>query len=467
MKPSSQWWQNTKNYSIATMLQASAFTPTCNTSSGLAPLSRPNSLSQHFFIQKSKTCHETVEFTSKWGENAQNYSWTTMPLASAFMPTCNISSALAPLSRRNLLNQHLCIQKSKTCHETVEFTSQWEQKNKNYSWATMHQASASTPTGNISSALAPLSRKNSLSQHFFIQKTKTCHETVEFTSKWWKNTKNYSWATMPLANAFRATCKISSALDPPLRKNTLNQRIALFFIQKSKTCHETVEFTSKWWKNTKNNSYATMPLASAFRPTCNISSALDPLSRKKLLNQHFFIQKSKTCHETAEYTSQWWQNTKNYSLETMLQASAFTPTCNISSALAPLSRKNTLNQRNEHFFIQKSKTCHETIEYTSQWWQNTKNYSIATMLQASAFTPTCNISSGLAPLSRTNSLSQHFFIQKSKTCHETIEFTSKWWKNTKNLLLGNNATRKCLQAHMQNFFSPSPAIEKKCAESEN
>ena len=27
--------------------------------------------------------------------------------------------------------------------------------------------------------------------------------------------------------------------------------------------------------------------------------------------------------------------------------------------------------------------------------------------------------------------------------------------------------RKCLQAHMQHFFSPSPAIEKKYAESEN
>ena len=35
------------------------------------------------------------------------------------------------------------------------------------------------------------------------------------------------------------------------------------------------------------------------------------------------------------------------------------------------------------------------------------------------------------------------------------------------LFLGNNATRKCLQAHMQNFFSPSHAIEKKYAESEN
>ena len=41
---------------------------TCNISSALAPLSRKNSLSQHFFSQKSKACHETVEFTSQWGQ---------------------------------------------------------------------------------------------------------------------------------------------------------------------------------------------------------------------------------------------------------------------------------------------------------------------------------------------------------------------------------------------------------------
>ena len=197
----------------------------------------------------------------------------------------------------------------------------------------MPQASAFTPTCNISSALAPLSRKNSLSQHFFIQKSKLVMKPLEFTSKWWKNTKNYSWATMPLASAFRPTCKISSALAPLSRKNSLSQH---FFIQKSKTCHETVEFTSKWWKNTKNYSCATMPLASASTPTCNISSALAPLSRKNTpwkqcsswisqLSQHFFRQKSKTCHETIEFTSKWWKNTKNYSCVTMPLATFLQP----------------------------------------------------------------------------------------------------------------------------------------------
>ena len=64
---------------LAKMPLASAFTSTCNISSALAPLSRKNSLSQHFFIQKSKTCHETVEFTSQLGQNTKTYSWATMP----------------------------------------------------------------------------------------------------------------------------------------------------------------------------------------------------------------------------------------------------------------------------------------------------------------------------------------------------------------------------------------------------
>ena len=191
-------------------------------------------------------------------------------------------------------------------------------------------------------------------------------------------------------------------------------------------------------------------------------SALAPLSRKHSLSQHFFLQKSKTCHETVEFTSQWGQNTKNYSWATMPLASAFRPTCNISSAVAPLSRKKSLSQ---HFFIQKSKTCHETVEFTSQTGQNTKNYSWATMPLASAFTPTCNISSALAPLSRRNSLSQHFFIYKNqKLAMKLLNLRANGGKHQK-LLWATMLTGKCLHAHMQYFFSRSPAIEKTFAES--
>ena len=129
-------------------------------------------------------------------------------------------------------------------------------------------------------------------------------------------------------------------------------------------------------------------------------------------------------------------------------ASAFTPTSNISSALAPLSRKNSLNQ---HFFIQKSKTSHVTVEFG----QNAKNYG---QPLASAFTPTYNISSTLAPLSRNNSLSQHFFIQKSKLVMKPLNLRANGGKHQK-LLLGNNAPGKCLHAHMQHFFRSLAPLE--------
>ena len=96
---------------------------------------------QHFFSPRSaieKQFDESAFFHTKiknlswnrWiyepmGQNTKNYFWATMPLASDFTPACNISSALAPLSRNNSTSQHFFIQKSKTCHETVEFTSQW------------------------------------------------------------------------------------------------------------------------------------------------------------------------------------------------------------------------------------------------------------------------------------------------------------------------------------------------------
>ena len=117
------------------------------------------------------------------------------------------------------------------------------------------------------------------------------------------------------------------------------------------------------------------------------------------------------------------------------------------------------------FFLQKSKTCQETIEFTSQWGQNTKKYSCATMPEAIVFTPTCNISSDLAPLSRKNSLNQHFFIQKNKNLWWNRWIYEPMGAKHQKLLLGNNARGKCLHAHMQHFFSPSPAIEKKFAES--
>ena len=78
-----------------------------------------------FFHTKIKNLPWNCWIYGPMGANAKNYSWATMSLPSAFTPTCNISSAVAPLSRKHSLSQHFFLQKSKICHETVEFTSQW------------------------------------------------------------------------------------------------------------------------------------------------------------------------------------------------------------------------------------------------------------------------------------------------------------------------------------------------------
>ena len=117
------------------------------------------------------------------------------------------------------------------------------------------------------------------------------------------------------------------------------------------------------------------------------------------------------------------------------------------------------------FSYKKPNTCHETVEFTSQWGQNTKNYSWATIPLASAFRPTCNITSALAALSRKDSLSQHFFPTKIKNLSWNHWISEPMGAKHQKLFEGNNAPGKCLHAHIQHFLSPSPAYEEKFAES--
>ena len=155
--------------------------------------------------------------------------------------------------------------------------------------------------------------------------------------------------------------------------------------------------------------------------------------------QHFFLAVEFTAIEKTPKTSQQWVRP-------------------ISSALAALSRKDSLSQYKNQKLVMKPLNLRAR-------GQNTKNYSWATMPEASAFTPTCNISSALVPLSRKNSLNQHFFIQKTKNLWWNRWIYEPMGAKHQKLLLGNNSPGKCLQAHMQHFFSPSRAIEKRFAES--
>ena len=277
-----------------------------------------------------------------------------------------------------------------------------------------------------------------------------------------KNTKNNSWAKMTFASAFSLTCNISSALAPLSRTNSLTQH---FFHIKIKNLpwnrwiyEQMVEKHQKLLlRNNAIGKCLHTHMQHFFRPS--------PAIVKKFAESSFFHTKIKTCQETVEFTSKWGKSTKNYSWATMPLASAFRPTCKISSALAPLSRKNWLNQRIEHFFIQKSKTCHETVEFRSQWGQNTKNYSWATMpirkcLQAHMqhfFSP--------SPAIEKKFVESAFFHTKIKNLSWNRWIYEQMVEKHKKLLLRNNAPRKCLQAHMKHFFSPSPAIDKKFAES--
>ena len=251
---------------------------------------------------------------------------------------------------------------------------------------------------------SPAIQKKFAESAFFHTKTKNLSWNHWIYEPMWENTKNYYWATMRLASACTPTCKISSALAPLSRRNSLSQH---FVIQNSKTCHETVEFTSQSGKTPKTTPEQQCSWQVPSRPHATFIQP-STATLKKFAESAFLHKKIKNlCHETGEFSSQWGQNTKNYLWSTMPLASAFAPACNISPALAPLSRNNSTSQ---HFFRQKSNTCHETVEFTSQTGQNTKIYSWATMPLASAFTPTCNISSAVAPLSRKHSLSHHIFI---------------------------------------------------------
>ena len=339
---------------------ASAFTPTCNISSALAPLSRKNSLSQHFFIQKSKTCHETVEFTSQWGQNTKNYSWATMPLASAFRRTCNISSAIAPLSRKNSLSQHFFIQKSKT--------SSWNR------WiyepmVTKHQKLL---LGNN----APGKCLHAHMQHFFSPSPaieKKFAESAFFHTK----IKNLSWNRWIYEPMGAKHQKLLLGNNAPGK--CLQAHMQHFFSPSpaiEKKFAESAFFHTKI-KNLSWNRWIYEPMVTKHQKLLLGNNAPgkclqahmqhffspSPAIEKKFAESAFFHTKIKNLSWNRWIYEPMGAKHQKLLLGNNAPASAFTPTCNISSALAPLSRKNSLSQ---HFFIQKSKTSHETVEFTSQ-----------------------------------------------------------------------------------------------------
>ena len=187
------------------------------------------------------------------GGNTKNNSWATMTFASAFRPTCNISSALAPLSRKNSL-----IRESAFFHTKIKNLSwnRWiyeQMVEKHQKLLLRNNAIGKCLHTHMQHFFrpSPAIEKKFAESAFFQTKIKTCQETVEFTSKWGKSTKNYSWATMPLASAFRPTCNISSALAPLSRKNSLNES-SIFSYKNQKLVMKPLNLRANGEKTPKN-----------------------------------------------------------------------------------------------------------------------------------------------------------------------------------------------------------------------
>ena len=307
---------------------------------------------------------------------------------------------------------------------------------KNNSCATMPQGSASTPTGNISSALAPLPRKNSLSPHFFKQKSKLVMKPLNLRANGGKTPKTTHWQNAT-RKCLQAHMQHFFSPSPAIEKKFAKSANRAFFHTKIKNFswnRRIYEPNVAKHQELLLGNNATSKCLHAHRQHFFSPS---PTIKKKFVESAFFHTKIKNLS-----WNRWIYEPMGAKHQNLLLGNNATSKCLHAHMQHFFSHGPAIEKKfaESAFFIQKSKTCHETVEFTSQWGQNTKIYSLPTMPHVSAFRPTCNISSALAPLSRNNSLNQHFFMQKSKTCHETVEFTSQWGgAKHQNLLLGNNA----------------------------
>ena len=253
------------------MPEASAFTPTCNISSALVPLSRKNSLNQHFFIQKNKNL---------WWNR-----WIYEPMGAKHQKLLLGNNAPGKCLHAHM--QHF-FSPSPANEEKFAESAFFHTRIKHLSWSRwIYELIEAKHQTLLSGNNSPGKCLQAHMQHFFSPSPaieKKFAESAFFHTK----IKNLSWnrwiyepmgakhQKLLLGNNAPGKCLHAHmqhffSPSPAMRKNSLSQH---FFIQKSKTCHETVEFTSQWGKTPKTTLWATIPLASAFRPTCNISSAL-------------------------------------------------------------------------------------------------------------------------------------------------------------------------------------------------
>ena len=289
------------------MSLASAFTPTCNISSALAPLSRKNSLSQHFFHTKIKSL--------SWN------CWIYEPMGAKHQKLLLGNNAPGKCLHAHM--QH-SFSPSPAIEKKFAESAFFHTKIKNLSWnCWIYEPMGAKHQKLLLGNNAPGKCLSAHMQHFFSPSPaieKKFAESAFFHTK----IKNLSWnrriyepngakhQKLLLGNNAPGKCLHAHmqhffSPSPAIEKKFAE---SAFFHTKIKNLSWNRWMYEPMGANTKNYCWATMSLASAFTHTCNISSALAPLSRKNSLSQHFFSQKSKACHETVEFTSQWGQTPK-------------------------------------------------------------------------------------------------------------------------------------------------------------
>ena len=323
----------------------------------------------------------------------------------------------------------------------------------------------------------------------------------------WEKTKNYCWAKMPLASAFRPTCNICSALSPLFAESAFfhtkiknlswnrwiyepmgakHQKLLLgnnapgkclqahmqHFFSPSRAIEkrfaESAFFSTKI-KNLSWNHWIYEPMGAKHQKLLLGNNAPGKCLHAHI--QHFFSPSPANEEKFAESAffhtkikhlswSRWIYELIEAKHKTLLLGNNSPGKCVQAHMQHFFSLSPAMKFAQSAFLYTKIKNFWNRWIYEPMG-ENTKNYSWATIPLASAFRPTCNICSALSPLFAESA----FFHTKIKNLSWNRWIYEPMGAKHQKLLLGNNAPGKCLHAHMQHFFSPSPAIEEKFAES--
>ena len=251
----SEWMRNTKIESCATMQQTIYFlSPPSILPPTVLPL-RKSSLSQHFIEKLIRYYQEEHHLMSEWMRNTKIDCWATLQETIYFLSPSSILPPTVLPSRKNSLSQHFFEKLIRYYQDEHNLMSEWMRNTKIESCATMQQTIYFlSPPSILPPTVLPL-RKSSLSQHFIEKLIRYYQEEHHLMSEWMRNTKIDCWATLQETIYFLSPSPILPPILLLSRKNSLSQH---FFEKLIRYYQEEHNLMSEWMRNTKIESWATM-----------------------------------------------------------------------------------------------------------------------------------------------------------------------------------------------------------------